>query len=242
MAISDKTRKLLWGKSGNRCAICKCKLIQDLTETDDFSVVGDECHIVSSQTMGPRYDERCPLEEINGYNNFLLLCKAHHKIVDDQPATYTANFLREIKIHHENSIAATLDIKESNLAIPSFLFRVTTGQEVGNILSWAEAYEMANDEPKNDDEMGLVRDFLDYLHDYGETINDLNQGKKVEFNYEISKEIKNLENAGFWVFGGLFPKEFKGFGKAGILKVAVIRVIRSNNQLIFRIDSKEVMV
>ena len=48
MAINDKTRKVLWGRSGNRCAICRRELVLDATTVDDVSVVGEECHIVSA--------------------------------------------------------------------------------------------------------------------------------------------------------------------------------------------------
>ena len=47
MALSGKTRKVLWGRSGNRRAICRREIVLDATPSDDASVVGDECHIVS---------------------------------------------------------------------------------------------------------------------------------------------------------------------------------------------------
>ncbi len=34
MAISLKTQKMLWGRSGNRCAVCRTELVVDRTETD----------------------------------------------------------------------------------------------------------------------------------------------------------------------------------------------------------------
>src|SRR5205085_1467643 len=49
VAISDKTRKLLWGRSGNRCAICRRTLSVDGTVVDAEAVVGEECHIVSGR-------------------------------------------------------------------------------------------------------------------------------------------------------------------------------------------------
>jgi len=39
MAITEKTRKLLWGRSGNRCAMFRCKLAIDETETNPDSIV-----------------------------------------------------------------------------------------------------------------------------------------------------------------------------------------------------------
>ena len=84
MAISNKTRKILWGRSGNRCAICKNEIVVDATAQDDESVVADECHIISSQTNGPRHDLSYPSEKLDSYENVILLCRTHHKMIDDQ--------------------------------------------------------------------------------------------------------------------------------------------------------------
>src|SRR5262249_42781807 len=75
MAITDKTRKLLWGRSGNRCALCRNELIMDRTPADDESIVGDEAHIHSGQEGGPRYDPNFPQDRIDKYDNLILLCK-----------------------------------------------------------------------------------------------------------------------------------------------------------------------
>lgn len=48
-----------------------------------------------------------PPEERDKYPNLILLCKTHHKQVDDQPAQYTVERLREIKAKHEREVAAT---------------------------------------------------------------------------------------------------------------------------------------
>ena len=94
MAISDKTRKVLWGRSANRCAICRQELVIEATLRDDESVVGEECHIVSAQTNGPRYDPALLRQPLDSYNNLILLCRVHHKMVDDQPETYTVEILK----------------------------------------------------------------------------------------------------------------------------------------------------
>ncbi len=56
MNITDKDRKILWGRSGNRCAICKHELVIEATPNDAESVVGEECHIISGSPNGPRHD------------------------------------------------------------------------------------------------------------------------------------------------------------------------------------------
>jgi hypothetical protein len=58
MSISTKTRKMLWGRSGNRWAHpdCRQELVADGTGTDDESLIGDECHIVAKCQNGPEAD------------------------------------------------------------------------------------------------------------------------------------------------------------------------------------------
>lgn len=109
MIITDKTRKLLWGHSGSCCAFCKGKLIMDETPQDDESVVGDECHIVSGNPNGPRYDPEFPIDKIDSYLNLILLCRIHHKMIDDQPKKFSANFLHRLKENHERWVAETLE-------------------------------------------------------------------------------------------------------------------------------------
>lgn len=83
MTISDRDRKILWGRSGERCAICRRKLVADRRGRDSESAVGDEAHIVARSPGGPRFRE---MEEgvVDSYENRILLCKVDHKVVDDQ--------------------------------------------------------------------------------------------------------------------------------------------------------------
>jgi hypothetical protein len=152
MAISNKTRKLLWGRSGNRCAICRRELVMDATATDNESIVGDECHIVAKNPGGPRSDSVMPDEDINCCSNLILLCKVHHKMVDDQPSTYTADKLRELKRKHELWVRKTLGAtgdSEGNLHIAP---RVSTGKEILSIVINADAHDFSYDELMNEED------------------------------------------------------------------------------------------
>jgi hypothetical protein len=41
-------------------------------------------------------------ENVDRYENLILLCKVHHKLVDDQPDKFTVQILREMKRSHED--------------------------------------------------------------------------------------------------------------------------------------------
>lgn len=129
MTISVKTRKMLWGRSANRCAVCKLELVVDASETDDPSVVGEECHIVAQSTDGPRGNSDLPAEQRDGYGNLILMCNVHHKVIDDQPNAYTVGVLKDLKTKHEEWV-------RSNLAYDSAM-QADDEMYAGYVAEWA---------------------------------------------------------------------------------------------------------
>jgi hypothetical protein len=81
----DRTIKLLYGLSGNRCAHPDClnKVIADPTDFDDAENVSNIAHIYSATNRGPRpFTASMPSERfINGYDNLIVLCGYHHDLV-----------------------------------------------------------------------------------------------------------------------------------------------------------------
>jgi len=102
---------MLWGRAAGRCCMTECRtqLVMDATETDDPTLIGEECHIIANSPAGPRGDEDLPSEKRDLYDNLILLCRNHHKIVDDNPLLYSSNRLREIKRIHESWVQANVD-------------------------------------------------------------------------------------------------------------------------------------
>ena len=90
----------MWVPSGNKCAICRQTLVIEASTESEQSLVGEECHIVSGRRKGPRADPAFPADRIDSVDNLLLLCNIHHKMVDDQPETYTSDTLLRIKVDH----------------------------------------------------------------------------------------------------------------------------------------------
>jgi HNH endonuclease len=246
MAISDKSRKILWGRSGNRCAICRQELVVDSTSHDDEPVVGEECHIVSGKGHGPRYDASVPENRIDDVENLILLCRVHHKMVDDQAETYTAEVLRSLKNNHEVWVASKfaeekqippMRLRRIKGSVPSHLSRVTTGHDLLNIVGAACAGNFHNDDPQSEDEMKVISSFLQEAQDWGELAGGFDAGEKVQAAYRMSTMIRELERAGFFVFGAREVQRMEG-GISGAMSwpVAHLRVVRSTNPEIIAID------
>jgi hypothetical protein len=165
MPISDKTRKILWGRSGNRCAICRHELVIDASSLDDESVIGEECHVVSGKDHGPRYDTEYAAERIDEPENLILLCRIHHKMVDDQYETYNADVLSKLKVNHENWVSTTLGgtlsiqpvrIRRVKENIPPFLIRLISGRDIRSVMGGAYQFSLDHDEPKSELEADLL--------------------------------------------------------------------------------------
>src|SRR4051794_27078001 len=101
MSISLRTRKMLWARSANRCAFQECReaLIHDV-EGRSASIIGEEAHIVARESDGPRGSDSLAPELRDEYENLILLCSKHHKIVDDHPDLYPVSALRQMKLDH----------------------------------------------------------------------------------------------------------------------------------------------
>lgn len=110
MTIPLRSHKMLWGRAANRCAICRLELVVNATETDDEALIGDECHIVAESKDGPRGESPLTADERNKYGNLILLCKVHHKLIDDQPNTYAVEKLKSVKSEHEEWVRASLKL------------------------------------------------------------------------------------------------------------------------------------
>ena len=110
MSIPLKTHKMLWGRAANRCAFPECRheLVMDASETDDESLIGEECHIVAREQNGPRGGSQLTQKSRDKYANLILLCNIHHKVIDDQPNTYSVQALKEMKASHEKWVRTSL--------------------------------------------------------------------------------------------------------------------------------------
>lgn len=94
---------------------CRRQLVEDASETDDPTLVGENCHIVADKDDGPRGDPDMPIEDRNRYANLILLCCTDHKIIDDQVAVWPVERLKELKRQHEEWVEQALGLDAGRL-------------------------------------------------------------------------------------------------------------------------------
>lgn len=234
MAISDKTRKALWAKSGNRCSICRIELVQNEEQATDNLIIGEECHIISSKEKGPRGNIKEEIVDFDGFDNLLLLCANDHKRVDELTDIYTIEKLRVIKSLHENWVKTTLEkdvtaFSNDNLNIKS-LSKITCGHQIVDIINSAGLFDFSNDELKTKEEAELIGGLFQQLADYSEDLDLMGIGERTVLSVELNSDIEALNNAGFLLFGlRRSIRLYQDKKDKGVYNVATIVAVRQDS-------------
>jgi hypothetical protein len=100
-------RNLLWAVSGGTCSYPGCLKPLVVSVGGRWVTVGQIAHIHAHSPGGPRFDPTLSDLEVDSYENSLLLCLEHHRIVDGNPEAYSAETLSMWKRNHEQSSART---------------------------------------------------------------------------------------------------------------------------------------
>jgi hypothetical protein len=204
MAITDKTRKALWAKSGNRCAICKIELVQSTEANSGNIIIGEECHMVSPTTKGPR-GKIDLIGSFDAYENLILLCANDHKKVDELIDLYSVKNLKSIKNLHEQWVKNTLEKDASaftndKLHIKS-LPKITSGKQLLDLVNSAHLYNFEHEEIKREEEAEKLGIFFEELQDYGDILSDMGFAEVTKLGYRWNSVIDDLKKMGFILFG-----------------------------------------
>ena len=199
--------------------MCRRPLVLDPTSLDSESVVGEECHIVSGAKGGPRYDLSFPAPEIDELSNLMLLCRLHHKLVDDQTETYTADLLRTMKVNHEkwveiklkeNPEAAPVRIKRIKSEIPTHLPVVESGKELLNLAMGCHGSYPDYSDDLDDEETDLVGGFMQNVSDWADLAGGLEPIERIRAAKALDEEIKLLGERGLMVFAAIEKQRMEG--------------------------------
>ena len=111
---SQKDQHTLWTRAGNCCSFrdphsltwCRTALTED--HKTAVVVLGEMAHIEGEKPSAARYRASMTDKERNAHENLILLCRPHHKVIDDQRTTYTVETLRAMKNAHEAYVKSRL--------------------------------------------------------------------------------------------------------------------------------------
>ena len=229
---------MLWGRSGSLCALCRAHLVLDASSLDRESIVGDECHIVSGAPEGPRQDPSFPRSDIDGLENLILLCRVHHKLIDDQAETYSASLLRELKANHEkwvkerladDKVPERVRIVRIREEIPELLLLVPNAKMMLDLSS--DCCGRYDDYPSdlNDEELQAVGAFLQNLSDWGDIgINE--PFERIEAQRSIAADMVELERLELRVYAARERQQLRGgVGGPSTFPMLHLKVVRSGD-------------
>ena len=239
MPITDKNRKILWARSGSRCAFCREQFVVERTAKDSESVVAAECHIVSPKPAGPRHDPAFPADAFDALDNLILLCATHHKMIDDQAETYSATVVRSIKQNHEVWVDTKLRdeptlppirVRRVRENIPTHLARIRIGKELLEIASGASAHSFDHEHDLSENEVKLVGEFVQEITDWVDLSSDLEPIDRVRTAKRVQDLIYHLEASGFSVFAAREMRRIEGgIGAPSNFPVLHLSVVRASN-------------
>ncbi len=120
---------------------------------------------------------------------------------------------------------------------PRFLAHIASGADLFAIVGGAHAGTLENEELNSEAEVELVGSFLQQMSDWGEMWNEVETIERIQQTFEFTQKLKELDEAGFVVFGVRKKKAVRVADKIiSDWNVAVIRVLRSSNPAIVRFN------
>jgi len=122
------TIKKLFAKSGDRCAFPECAV----HVVEGNTIIADICHIRAASALGPRYDPTQSDAERHAFDNLILLCANHHRIIDDDPEKYRVAALIQMKRAHE-ATATTLAADTVDRAVALLVQKETVNEAANTV-------------------------------------------------------------------------------------------------------------
>lgn len=113
MAITQKSIKILWSAAAGLCTFSDCRERLTYSEAGEFApyILGEMAHICGDQPGANRHDPNQTPQERDDYQNLILLCPTHHRLIDrpENEARYPVELLHKIKAEHEAFVRSRLE-------------------------------------------------------------------------------------------------------------------------------------
>jgi hypothetical protein len=196
----------------------------------------------SASPNGPRHNPDFPAEQFDALDNFILLCATHHKMIDDQQETYTAEVVRSIKSNHESWVETKLRddpvrVRRIRQNIPRNLPRIKSGQELLAMATDSCAHYFKHDDDLSDAEAELVGRAAQEIADWIDLSSNMEPFDRVRFSKHIQDLMTELEQHGFYVFAARETRQLEGgIGTPSAFPVLHLCVLRATNSAILHVE------
>ena len=111
--LTTNKKIILMGICGGKCEFrgCEKSVVEDML-TGVKSNLSNYAHIIAASENGPRGDANLSKKLYDDESNIMVLCREHHKEIDDFPEKYTVDVLKNMKKEHEDYIKNIMRIKK----------------------------------------------------------------------------------------------------------------------------------
>lgn len=133
-------QNLLWGRAAGRCQFAGCNKPLWLHHvTQETANLAQKAHIWSFSDDGPRGNEGIEHEQINSFENLMLVCHGCHTLIDDaiKEKKYTVDQLKQMKCQHEERVERVTAITQ-NRRSHVLLYGANIGKN-GTVLNYHSA-------------------------------------------------------------------------------------------------------
>lgn len=243
MSISDRDRKILWAKAGNRCSKCKQPLVQpgDAEDSTDHAVVGEECDVISPKLDGPR-GHLAIVGDLDGYGNLILLCPSDHTIIDQLPKDWPPSRLHKMKAEHEAWVDRQLSPPRP---MPRFgvqrqppppLVELVKAAELLAVAMGAQESSIDHETLTSDEDVELVAGFFQNLSDDIDMWDDYEPGDRIRAQHELGRRIAELHKKGWRLFGARGRGTLSGIdSRTEVWETAYLRIVRADSPHIVKV-------
>ncbi|MBI5200852.1 MAG: HNH endonuclease, partial [Elusimicrobia bacterium] len=222
MPVDEKIRRLVWSRAGGQCSFCGVQVVS----ATDSPESGEECHIVSSTSGGPRHDPSFPRKDIDDATNLILLCRTHHRLVHERPLEYSTPVLRLMKARHERGVERRLETLVGRKGQPA-LAKLSTGAEALAVVLDADGFDFGHDKLSGPVEAELVDHFLKLLERLGSQA--LGPGKQVQAALQLTADLEALGRAGLIAYGVRMSRPAPAGAAKSTHQIAAVRIFRATN-------------
>ena len=220
MSVTFRTRQMLWGRAAGKCAFPKCRIdcVESESATDDPTTIGENCHIIASADNGPRGDPSFDQSKRDLYNNLVLLCRNHHRIVDTQTIAHGTEQLRTYKRDHERWVREQLSTYDAEFQrqreeIASIVDRWASDVELDDWRGWM-GWVISFGQPR------INREKFETLHNVGVWL----LGRHWPENYpEVRRSLKNFADVAN-DFRAVFARYSEPFGEDTLITRKFYRI------------------
>jgi hypothetical protein len=119
--------------------------------------------------------------------------------------------------------------------------QLRSASDLAQVLNGALAFCTGNDEPKDEDEVELIAGVQQYIQDWLDIIDDLDVGERVRMEFDLAKQIRLINDAGWTLFGRQVRQPTPLSGKEP-WPIALVVFARQGAKEVFQVESQKFVV